>query len=178
MSQLIHGEGQSHSIAAPRFSAEQASNDARTPGVLQTIGRKPGVARAYRAAACPVLVVISGHIRPALRQFKPLRNTTDVISVIDTFRPRLQSAPHKGGSAHGTFPRLRQPFLPFRPRLAGSSKATPPGRTFVSAMPGMRFAVVCHVPILCCTLERDVARPPRALRALPSSVSRARCRVV
>ena len=109
---------------------------------------------------------------------KPLRNTTDVIGVIDMSRPQRESAPLKGGSAHGTFPRLRQPLLPFRPRLAGSSQATPPGRAFVSAMSGMRFAVVGHLSVLCRTLERDLARPPRALRALPSSVSHARCRLV
>ena len=109
---------------------------------------------------------------------KTIRNTTDVIGVIDTFQTRRQSAPHKGGPAHGTFPRLRQPLLPFRPRLAGSPKAAPPGGVVVSAMPGMRLAVVGHLPVLCRTLKRDLARPPRALRALPSSVSHASCRLV
>src|SRR6266852_4295585 len=43
-------------------------------------------------------------------------------------------------------------------------------------MPGMRLAMVGYVPVLRRTLERNVARPSRALRALSSPVSHAgRC---
>jgi hypothetical protein len=179
MSRLIYVESQSRPIASPRFGAGQASNDARTPPVLQTTGRKP---ECHAPLACRRMPRPCSNLRPksaitlALR--KTIRNTTDVIGVIDTFQTRRQSAPHKGGPAHGTLPRLRQPLLPFRPRLAGSPKAAPPGGVVVSSMPGVRVAVVGHLPVLCRTLERDVARPPRALCALPSSVSHARCRVV
>jgi hypothetical protein len=178
MSRLICFESQSRPIAAPRFSAGQASNDARTPPVLQTTGRKPE-GRASSPRGVPSLCSnFRPHSASTSASGKYFRNTTDVIGVIDTFRPRRQSAPLRGGPSHGTFPRLRQPFLPFRPRLAGSPKATPPGRAVVSAMPGMRLAVVGHLPVLCRTLERDVARPPRAVHVLPSPVSHASCRLV